>query len=50
MDKAEFINRVRSGRARWDELIGRLGDNQMLARGVEWVWSASYEAGMASSG
>lgn len=40
MDKREFIDRVRSERSRWDELMGRVPDDLMLKPGVEGDWSA----------
>ena len=40
MDKREFIDRVKSERERWDELMSRVPDDLMLKRGVEGDWSA----------
>ncbi len=40
MDKREFIDRVKSERERWDELLARVPDGLMLKPGVEGDWSA----------
>ena len=40
MNKHEFINRVKSERERWDELMAQVPDDLMLKPGVEGDWSA----------
>ena len=40
MNKREFIDRVKSERSRWDELMARVPDDLMLKPGVEGDWSA----------
>ena len=40
MDKREFIQRVKSERERWDELLAQVPDGLMLQPGVEGDWSA----------
>ena len=40
MNKCEFIDRVKSERERWDELMAQVPDDLMLKPGVEGDWSA----------
>ena len=40
MNKREFIDRVKSERERWNELMARVPDDLMLNPGVEGDWSA----------
>ena len=40
MDKLEFIDRVKSERERWNELMACVPDDLMLKPGVEGDWSA----------
>ena len=40
MNKREFIDRVKSERSRWDELMAQVPDDLMLKPGVEGDWSA----------
>ena len=40
MDKREFIDRVKSERERWDELLAQVPDDLILRPGVEGDWSA----------
>jgi uncharacterized protein (TIGR03083 family) len=39
MTKAEFLDRLRSGRAEWDTLIGQIDEAQMTEPGVVGDWS-----------
>ena len=39
MDKREFIDRVKSERELWNELLSQVPDDQMLTPGVEGDWS-----------
>ena len=39
MTKAEFLDRLRSGRAEWDALIAQIDEAQMTEPGVVGDWS-----------